>query len=225
MDKQDPIVRKSLQDNAIDWLRREIVHGRLQPGEVLTEIALAQQMGVGRGTVRSALFALEAQELVVRSPYLSCHVAPLDAEIIWEIYTLREALECLAARIYVSRRTPLSRERLNQAFDGLAKAEKGDMDSRVEADLRYHRTLVDATSHGHLNRRHKQLQDKMEWLYRWSEGHWPQREPLVSGHQALHDALIAGDEDRAEAMTRQHIRSSLEEDLQGFAGLSSDTQR
>lgn len=221
MDKQDPIVRKSLQDNAIDWLRREIVQGRLAPGEVLTEIALAQQMGVGRGTVRSALFALEAQELVVRSPYLSCHVAPLNAEIIWEIYTLREALEGMAARIYVSRRTPGSRRKLQEAFSGLASAEQGDMDRRVDADLFYHRTLVEATGHGHLNRRHKQLQDKMEWLYRWSEGHWPQREPLVSGHQELHDALMNGDEDQAEAMTRKHIRTSLEEDLQGFAGLST----
>lgn len=224
MDKQHPIERKSLQDNAIDWLRREIVHGRLPPGEVLTETALAQQMGVGRGTVRSALFALEAQELVVRSPYASCHVAPLNAEIIWEIYTLREALECLAARIFVSRRNPQSLEKLSQAFAGLVRAETGGMDRRVEADLCYHRTLVKATGHGHLDRRHKLLQDKMEWLYRWSEGHWPQREPLEQGHRELHAVLTAGSEDEAEEMTHRHIQTSLAEDLQGYAALSCEAK-
>jgi DNA-binding GntR family transcriptional regulator len=116
----EPIDRKSLQDNAADWLRNAIVRGIFQPGATLTELALTEQIGVGRGTVRSALFALEAQELVTRTPYSSWHVVSLDAREIEEIYTLRAALEGLAARIVAEKRAEIGTSWIDAAFAALA---------------------------------------------------------------------------------------------------------
>ncbi len=219
----EQIARRSLQDEATDWLRRAILHGELPPGATLTEVSLAQDIGVGRGTVRSALFALEAAELVARNPYSSWHVVPLNAQVIWEIYTLREALEGLAARIFVERRDARTEALLDAAFARLAQDEQGTMDARVAADLGFHRCVVEATGHGHLLRKHRALSDKMEWLYRWSERHWPQRHPLVADHEALHAALRGGTAAAAEDALRAHIRASLEQDLQGHASLLAAT--
>ncbi|ONG50139.1 hypothetical protein BKE38_19150 [Pseudoroseomonas deserti] len=216
-----PIARRSLQDEATDWLRQEILQGRLAPSATLTEVALSQRMGVGRGTVRSALFALEAAELVGRLPYSRWHVVPLDAGVIAEVYTLRGALEELAARLFAA--LP-DRRLLQPAFDALAAAEAGDMEARVAADLGYHRAVVEATGHGHLIRGHRALSDKMEWLYRWSELHWPQRTRLVEDHRTLHAALTAGTPEAAEAATRAHIATSLRRDLDGFAALAAQSK-
>ncbi len=220
-DDQQPIERLSLADMAMRRLRDDIVHGRLLPDEVLTEIALAGRLGVGRGTVRTALFALESDELVVRAPYSNWRVAALDAQVIWEIYTLREALEGLAARIVAGRLTDETALLLRTAFARLRPAQAGPVDLRVAADLGFHRTIVQATAHRHLINRYAALSAKMEWLYRWSEEHWPQRFPLEDDHRRLLDAVLGGSPEMAEEAVRDHIATSLAEDLKGQAALEA----
>ncbi|MDX3807283.1 GntR family transcriptional regulator [Bosea thiooxidans] len=213
---QQPIERLSLADVAMRRLRDEIVRGRLLPGEVLTEIALAARLGVGRGTVRTALFALEADELIVRAPYSNWRVASLDDQVIWEIYTLREAMEGLAARILAGRADRCSRSVLADAFAQLGPAEAGSVDERVAADLGFHRAIVETTGHRHLIKRYGALSTKMEWLYRWSETHWPARFPLVDDHRALFEGVMDGTPDKAERAVRAHIEPSLAADLEGY---------
>lgn len=218
---RQPIERKSLQDQATDWLREAIVRGDLPPGSTLTELALTEQIGTGRGTVRSALFALEAQELVTRTPYSSWKVAVLDAQVIWEIYSLRSAYEGLAARILAERRADLGTDRVTAAFAALGRANDAGTDARVAADLGFHASFVAQTGHQHLIRRHALLADKMEWLYRWSESHWPCRNPLIAEHQPLYDALLTGSADLAEQAVRDHIDYSITQDVAGFHSLAA----
>ncbi len=220
-DDQQPIERLSLADMAMRRLRGDIVHGRLAPDEVLTEIALAGRLGVGRGTVRTALFALEADELVVRAPYSNWRVASLNEQVIWEIYTLREALEGLAARILAERPGDGHRQPIAAAFAKLAPAEAGSIDDRVAADLGFHRAIVEATGHRHLLKRYGGLSSKMEWLYRWSETHWPSRFPLEADHRALFEVVMHGTPDEAERAVRAHIDLSLAADLDGYRSLIS----
>jgi DNA-binding GntR family transcriptional regulator len=214
-DDQQPIERLSLADMAMRRLRDEIVRGRLAPDEVLTEIALAGRLGVGRGTVRTALFALEADELVVRAPYSNWRVPSLNAQVIWEIYTLREAMEGLAARILAERGEAQPKSLIAAAFARLAPAEAGSVDDRVAADLGFHRAIVDATGHRHLIKRYNALSTKMEWLYRWSETHWPARFPLEADHRGLFEGVMHGSPDEAERAVRAHIAPSLAADLEG----------
>jgi DNA-binding GntR family transcriptional regulator len=216
-----PIERHSLVDIAAMRVRHEIVHGQHAPGEVLTEIALSSRLGVGRGTIRAALFALEADELVVRAPYSNWSVAPLNPEAIWEIYTLRGALEGLAARIVAERRLPAATTHLQDALERVRIAETQSANERVIADLSLHRTMVDVTGHRSLMRRYLALSAKMEWLYRWSEVHRPNREPLFGAHAPLVDALLHGTPQQAEDAVRAHIAASLDDDLNGYAAINA----
>jgi DNA-binding GntR family transcriptional regulator len=217
---REPIDRKSLLDNAADWMRDAIVRGAFRPGATLTETALSEQIGVGRSTVRSALFALEVRELVVRTPYSSWHVATLDIRAIEEIYTLRSALEGLAARIIAQKRADLDLNPIRRSFQALEAANLGDADARLGADLGFHASFVAQTDHQLLIRRHAQLADKMEWLYRWSETHWPCRRDLTEEHQRLYEALTDGSPDAAEQAVRDHIAESIEADTAGFHELA-----
>lgn len=218
-----PFDRRSWADSTMLYLRDAIVRGTYAPGETLTEVALASSLNVGRGTVRTALLALEIDELVVRKPYSNWAVAPLDSVVIWEVYTMREALEGLAARIVAQRKSEVGGDSdavaLLRAFDIMEKADAGDVDSRVSADLGFHRTLVGVTGHRLLIRRFDALAAKVELLYRWSERHWPRRRALGPGHRDLLDAVLSGIPEQAEAAVREHIELSLREDLAGFAGV------
>lgn len=222
-DFSPPIERLSLADIAILRLREDIVCGRLAPDETLTEIALSNGLGVGRGTIRTALFALERDELVVRAPYSNWRVAALNAQVIWEIYTLREALEALAARIVAERLTDETAQSLRNAFARLGPAESAALDERVAADLGLHRAIVQATGHQHLIKQYVGLSAKTEWLYRWSEAHWPSRFPLEETHLPLVQAILGGSPGDAEDAVREHIAISLAEDLKGYAALLAMT--
>ena len=90
---------------------------------------------------------------------------------------------------------------------------------RVAADLGFHRTLVNLAGHDSLSRQYFALSNKFEWLYRWSENHWPSRIDLASWHRPIVDAVLSGDPDAAERAIREHGESSLADDLRDFAEL------
>lgn len=214
------IDKLSFADRATDQLRIEIVHGRLAPGARLTEIELATQLGTGRGTVRSALSALEAEDLIVKQPYAGWAVRDISQRELWETYTLRCALEGLAARLIAGALNAEIRAALVASFERLEKAEQStDCGERVDADLGFHRTLVNLAGHDSLSRQYFGLSNKFEWLYRWSENHWPSRIDLTSWHRPIVDAILLGNPNAAEQAIREHGESSLADDLRDFAEL------
>lgn len=214
------IDRLSFADRAAARLRHEIVHGTLPPGTRLVEMELAARLGIGRGTVRAALSALEAEDLVVKQPYTGWAVQEISGQELWETYTLRSALEGLAARLVAGSLTAEVRSTLDKALQRLREAEESGVGGeRVDADLDFHRTLVNLAGHRGLSRQYFGLSNKFEWLYRWSETHWPCRINLVSWHQPIIDAVLSGEPSVAEQAIREHCENSLADDAHDFAEL------
>ena len=100
-------------DAAYDRLREEILHWRLVPGTPLSEIDLAERLGVSRTPLRAALARLALEGLVDTSRGRTGVVSDVSAESITELFELREALETQAARLAARRRDP-------DVFDELA---------------------------------------------------------------------------------------------------------
>ena len=69
-------------------LRRRIVLNELAPGTVLTELALAAELGSSQGAIREALLRLEGEGLVVRARAIRARSSPIS--------TPSEAAEMLA---------------------------------------------------------------------------------------------------------------------------------
>src|SRR5512132_2316003 len=55
----------AMRDGAAEALRRALLEGKFQPGEDLSEVALAQQLEISRGPVREALLVLAQEGLLV----------------------------------------------------------------------------------------------------------------------------------------------------------------
>ena len=79
-------------------LEEEIVLGWLLPRERLVEEELAERLGVKRHIMREALADLERVGLVERIPNRGAVVKLLDPVEVRQIYSVREALETLAAQ-------------------------------------------------------------------------------------------------------------------------------
>ncbi|WP_315981782.1 GntR family transcriptional regulator [Aliamphritea spongicola] len=99
MNKSALINKRSLEEQAAELIREDIINGELTPGTRLVETTLAKEYGLSRGTIRIALHQLGTESLITQVPYAGWSVSELDDQDIWELYTLRATLEGMAARL------------------------------------------------------------------------------------------------------------------------------
>jgi DNA-binding GntR family transcriptional regulator len=190
-----------------DQLRSEIARGELRPNERLIEADLAQRLSVSRTPIRESIQRLAVDGLVVnrRRAWFVREHSPVE---ITALYEVREALEGQAARLAAARATPEERK----AILALSRYEVGDEFEPgpfVSANTLFHNTvagaarnvaLVDllaANRDFYFNRRISVAYTEADIALALDE------------HAALADAVVRGDCDAAETLTRQHISRSL----------------
>ena len=105
----------SLADRVFETLEQNILEGVYPPGEILTETALSQQLGVSRTPIREAIRRLQ-QENMVRSCGKGIQILGIDLQDLSDIYEIRIRIEGLAARWCAQR---ISEEGLKNLRDTL----------------------------------------------------------------------------------------------------------
>lgn len=107
-----------------------IVDGRFAAGQRMIEQQVAEQFGVSRGPVREAFRILQKRRLIDITPRKGAYVLPISLDSIADLFNVRIALSCLAARTMCERPADdvflgRLRERV-QELDGLAEAADAD---------------------------------------------------------------------------------------------------
>ncbi|HTU31435.1 MAG TPA: GntR family transcriptional regulator [Solirubrobacteraceae bacterium] len=137
-----PIRHLSLPDAVRLTLRRQIINNELPEGTRLLEAKLAEEFGVSRTTLRSALRELKNDGLVEISPRRGCFVARMDAEDIHDICFARYVLEAGAAsEMRVDDELLAELEEVLAAM--AAAAEESDLEAVVSIDTRLHGVIVE----------------------------------------------------------------------------------
>ncbi|GAA4207843.1 FadR/GntR family transcriptional regulator [Streptosporangium oxazolinicum] len=150
--------RASLVDQVIDQLKEQITSNSWQMhAKIPTETVLAEQLGVGRNTVREAVRALTHAGLLecrqgdgtyvrATSELSGAMLRRLRTAEQLEILEVRRALEVEAARLAATRRTDADIAGIEAALAERERAwELGEPDTFVEADLAFHMAVVRAT--------------------------------------------------------------------------------
>ena len=190
-------------------LEEEIVLGWLLPRERLVEEDLAERLGVKRHVVREALAELERVGLVERIPNRGAVVRLLDPAEVRQIYSVREALETLAAEQIPLPVAPevLAPLRALQQLHAEAVA-VGDARGAFRANMRFHETLFRACGNPHLVELIQGLAQKVHGA-RSITAASPEHLALARDeHAAMVEALAAGDRPRLVALCRQHLGPS-----------------
>lgn len=84
-------------------LRRHILSGQLAPGSIVSQVKLAESLGVGRTPLREALRMLQREGLVRAEFNRRVRVAPVSTSELEQIYAHRIVLEVVALRATVPR--------------------------------------------------------------------------------------------------------------------------
>ncbi|GIH98059.1 FadR/GntR family transcriptional regulator [Planobispora takensis] len=150
--------RASLVDQVIDQLKEQITSNSWKMNaKIPTETVLAEQLGVGRNTVREAVRALTHAGLLecrqgdgtyvrATSELSGAMQRRLRTAEQLEILEVRRALEVEAARLAATRRTDDDIARIESALAAREQAwELGEPGTFVEADLAFHMAVVHAT--------------------------------------------------------------------------------
>ena len=146
----------SLKEQVEQALMRLIDDGELRPGDRLpSERELSEQLRVSRGTVREAVQFLRTLGLVdVR--HASGHPELLragwrdwtarHATRVRELFEVRKGLEALGAELASIRQPPAGIAKMEAALQQIASAaEAGDVTALVQADVRFHQGLGEAS--------------------------------------------------------------------------------
>ncbi|MBY4677435.1 GntR family transcriptional regulator [Marinobacterium arenosum] len=205
MKKAGLINKRSLEEQAADLLRQDIVNGVLTPGTRLVETTLAKEYGLSRGTIRIALHQLGTEGLVTQVPYAGWSVATLDDQDIWELYTLRATLEGLAARLAAERICQQGVERLQAAYNQLLKLCEGeDLQAITRGDLDLHKTIIELSGHRRLAHQYQLIENQFLSYITAANRTFDPHE-VGHSHQALVEAICAGEGERAEAEAVNNI--------------------
>ena len=84
-------------------LREAIITWELPPGQMVTEVQLAQRTGFGRASIRSALTRLSHEHLVYAVPRRGYQVAPITLKDVADVFGVRMVIEPAVARHVASR--------------------------------------------------------------------------------------------------------------------------
>ena len=214
----DKIVDNLADSRPEDRLREAIVTGRFQPSERLVETDLTRVLSVGRSAVRTALARLEHEGLVEHERHRGARVRLVGAEEAVEILEARAVLEGLAARHAALRATPSDVEALREILDEMrARLDAGDLLGVSEENVVLHRRLLEISAHGTAIRLIATLKSQLV-RFQYRTIMLPGRSEHSFGeHEAIVDAVAAGDPDRAQAAMRTHL-SHVAEALREGAG-------
>lgn len=202
---QSAIIPRSLDVQAADVIREQILNGTLAPGTRLLEINLAEQFNLSRATIRSALQQLTYEGLVVQLPYKGCTVSGLSSQDAWELYTLRSALESLAARLAALAITPSQAKELNVALQQLIKAvQKGNWSQIADADFALHKGIIQLAGHRRLQEQYKIVEQQIRLYIISCNAIHPDLDDIVEQHRKLVNAICSGDASTAEQIARDH---------------------
>lgn len=190
-------------------MRGMIVEGRAKPGLVLKEPAIANQLGVSRTPVREALLRLQQDGLVEMRPQSGTFVTPIDRDRVEEGMIVREALEPKAAAIAAEKISNEDLVALKLQTDRMAEAARiEDGRTFIEADDRFHRILVDASTYSHIGVIIDQVNAQLDRVRHLSANVPKRPEAAVREHHYLIERLTAGDKSGSAKALTEHLTAS-----------------
>lgn len=141
----------SLATHAASLVRAMIVSGELAPGARIVENRLAPLLGVSRPPLREGLRLLEREGLVVQQLHRGATVVELGQQDVYEIVTLRRALEEMAVNTGVPVRDSARLEQLEAALAVMeTHAAANDESTASDDSYAFHLALVELAGNSRL---------------------------------------------------------------------------
>ena len=201
----------ALKQQARLELRRLILSEELPAGTVQSVRQLASRLNMSKTPVHAAIERLEAEGLVTLAPQQGVVVREISLHDIVNHYQLRQALEPFVVRRLAGRLTSDQLELLkdNQARHRAA-LDDTQLAANIQIDAEFHHLLCEFLGNEEITHVMQQLRDRVQRaIYRIAK-QFPERiTNAYDEHEAILDALVSGDEERAAELAYDHLENGL----------------
>lgn len=142
-----PVRSISRKESVVAEIKRGIAVGAIKLGQKLTELELADSLGVSRPTIREAIQQLTREGILIQVPYKGIEVADVDAKDIMDLARLREALDIMTIEQVYADPTGDGLEQIKLAWEEFEALENHpDPLIRTQAHTEFHRAIWSATN-------------------------------------------------------------------------------
>jgi DNA-binding GntR family transcriptional regulator len=203
-----PVIRS---DRVRRQIADQIISGVLRPGQELDEQSLAQAFNVSRTPVREALRQLAAANLIEWRPHQSAIVAKITPSKMVEMFEVMAELEGLCGRLAARRMTPAEHAALISIHKRLRPyLEARDREGYHALNRSFHELIYAGSHNEYLRQQAAALYDRLAPYRAYQLKRRDALRLASEEHQAIIDAIIAGDGDEARRLLMDHVSLSNE---------------
>lgn len=204
-------VAAPVRTQIISNLRNAILQGHFQPGQKLVEADLCERLGVSRPSVREALRQLEAEKLVVITPFRGPAVAKIGWEEASEIYEARSLLEGHAAYLYARRSTAEELAGMKAALARFREAVlRGDVGARLTHTSEFYSIILENCGNAVIREFLGVLHARINFLRARSMSRVGRAKESAAEMKRILDALRARSPDKARQACVDHVKRACE---------------
>ena len=205
----------SLKDKVYQNIKFQIIRGTLKPGTRLPEEELSKAMNISRAPIREAFNRLEKEGFVSIIPRKGATVSAITAQMIEDIFEIRETLESLAVKKSIGK---ISIEKLEKVGDGFKKFINKPTNTEnciqyLALDKKFHDLLSQNCGNKKLIELLANLQEQIHWLRNISLKRITFA-GSVREHLAIIEALKNNDEKIMIEALLQHLERAKESSLE-----------
>lgn len=209
-------------------LRDEIVRGVVRPGTKLKLVPLAQRYEVGRGPLREAACRLASEGLVVIEEQRGFRVAPISRRDLIDVTRTRQRIEGLAVRDAIAHGQLEWEGEILSALHVLARgsataASAAGRESFARRHRAFHAALCAACPSTYLLQFRAMLYAHTERYRCLAADAYRERRDrgreVFAEHEALAEAVVARDAERACALLDEHLQRTADTLLASYPEL------
>lgn len=200
----------SLAEQVFERLENDILTGKYQRGEILTELKLVTDLGVSRTPVREALHRLE-QEHIIEIASKGILILGVTEQDLEDIFAIRLRIEGLASAFAAKNMTAEQIEELKEALE-LQEfyVMKQDPEHIKKMDSKFHQLIYRYCGSTVLNDTLLPLHKKVQKYRRASVEDNSRAQQSAREHRAIFEAIEARNAELAEKYTTEHIANAAE---------------
>ena len=206
----------SLADQIFERLENDIIQGVYPRGEILTELRLAEELGVSRTPIREALRRLEQERLIESAGKGSVVLGITETDLL-DIMTIRERVEGVAAYYAAQNITP---EGIKEMSDIVDLQEfyfsRKDAAHLHQVDDRFHDAICQLSNRNVLIDTLLPLLRKTRRYRKLSLENWDRTSNTKQEHYAIYQAIVSGNAPLAEELTAKHISNAKAHMMKGM---------
>ncbi len=198
----------SLADQVFEHLETDILSGKYQKGESLTENKLSAELGVSRTPIREALRRLEQEHLIEETPK-GMVVVGIGEKDLADIFAIRGALEGKAAELAAKKHTESQLAVVREAHEFQEfYLGKQDPDRIKSMDSRFHETIYKMTGSTIFYDVLMPLHKKILKYRKASVSDRSRATSSVAEHRAIYEAIAANNAKLASQLITEHLNNA-----------------